>query len=1103
MRPCSVSVLIALILAAYNEPAEASKRRLILPRASSQAATHLSSIAQSGSLTTKTPQPDPSSPSSNAAKSAFTSASPLPSGGKTPISSSHPSSVQGSSDKPHSPSPSSALSSSGPSSVTAKAIASPTSGPTSNGTMSVNPNELPMKPTITPALSVAGVLLMLTGVFYTLIGIRTKRIHIFLSSAYLVSLAVTVLIIYVMHPPISNAIQGAYFVAAFFTGVIFGGGSVVFADVTEGMGCLLGGFCLSMWFLELRPGGLIQSTIGKAIFIACLTLGAYSVYISHFTRPYGLIGSTSFAGATIIVLGIDCFSRAGLKEFWVYIWDLNDALLPSHYSGTYPITRGIRVEIAATVLLFVLGVMSQMKVWKIVKKHRDQKAAERLEEEQQQDQAELALGGKIEERNERDKVMWEAVYGDQAYRKAPAEDSELGAGTTANSKTESTSAIAAHSFETISVKSAGNSERKVLQPSSVTIRVASEDSGYATPSATAESLLPAELETHEQSKPESLREPPTDAPRDAASMLSIVETANSRHSPEGSVRSDPQVIPLPFNVSRHDFKDDDERSSIATFAASDRPMTQMSKRLSGSSLLRSLSKPSKRRRGDNTPTEEASAISLEDDRASSVAATFDGVEDDLSSDEEGRHDSPQETRSLEKAEAETVAEPLLCESSTPLSPESLDGGRSDMKRPSIEGAANDGTLEPKSIDDYESVTTEIFMPARSTCGSYASRMQHAAATEIQRARSTKSATASELSPGEIHLTSFRDQLPEGASKVEMAYRTNEWAKHLDRAETPSVEDLKETSSTLDAQPVMEENSAPVNVRQLEQTALTAEPQPIKVVTNPETESSQQPYLKRSASWSRDSLPSQRNRQQRESSLRRASYGGLTNRTGSYNALQNPRGFRTSSTALHNSPLVESPIEEGVESFFPPRGDATATSAIPLNTLMAKRSSKLQNRYSTTPLVHSKSFAFPDRVSPLDSPDAEDLPLAQRKSLLKLQSRRSSNPTSPRTSPRTSAAYIKRNPSSDSIHREENRENMVTAWHTSLRNDSKANILSQRGLERKRSEMLGEKRRVSADLQAAGAEKARRESQRDENMRRGDMLERHREAMRKLQASVNV
>lgn len=123
-----------------------------------------------------------------------------------------------------------------------------------------------------------------------------------------------------MHPPISNAIQGAYFIAAFLTGVAFGGGSVVFADVTEGLGCLLGGFCLSMWFLVLKPGGLFTSTAGKAIFISCFTLGAFGFYVSHYTRAYGLIGCTSFAGASVIVLGIDCFSRTGLKEFWLFIW---------------------------------------------------------------------------------------------------------------------------------------------------------------------------------------------------------------------------------------------------------------------------------------------------------------------------------------------------------------------------------------------------------------------------------------------------------------------------------------------------------------------------------------------------------------------------------------------------------------------------------------------------------------------------------------------------------------------------------------------------------------------------------------------------------------
>ena len=179
---------------------------------------------------------------------------------------------------------------------------------------------LPIPPRITPGLSVAGALLLLTGTLYTLIGIKTKWILVSASSAYLVSLAVTVLILYVMHPPISDGLQGAYVAATICTGALLGGLSLLFKDITEGFTTFLGGFCLSMWFLVLKPGGLIDNDAGKVIFIALLTVGAFPLYLSHHTRPYGLIGSASFAGATAIVLGIDCFSRAGLKEFWLYIW---------------------------------------------------------------------------------------------------------------------------------------------------------------------------------------------------------------------------------------------------------------------------------------------------------------------------------------------------------------------------------------------------------------------------------------------------------------------------------------------------------------------------------------------------------------------------------------------------------------------------------------------------------------------------------------------------------------------------------------------------------------------------------------------------------------
>jgi len=202
---------------------------------------------------------------------------------------------------------------------------------------------------------------------------KNKMIHIFLSAAYLSSLSVTVLIIYVMNPPISDAIQGAYLVAIIITGLIIGGASIVFMEMTEGLGCLFGAFCFSMWLLTLKPGGLLTTTSSIAIFISCFTVAGYATAFSHYTRPYGLIGFISFGGATVTVMGIDCYSRAGLKEFWAYIWNLNQNLFPLG-ATTYPLTRGIKVEIAATVIIFIFGVLSQSRLWRLIKERRAQRA---------------------------------------------------------------------------------------------------------------------------------------------------------------------------------------------------------------------------------------------------------------------------------------------------------------------------------------------------------------------------------------------------------------------------------------------------------------------------------------------------------------------------------------------------------------------------------------------------------------------------------------------------------------------------------------------------------------------------------------------------------
>jgi hypothetical protein len=211
--------------------------------------------------------------------------------------------------------------------------------PTANASVTAPDTKdmLPIAPRITPALGITGVILMVAGVALCLIGIKHQWLHVFLSTAFLTGLAVTVLIIYVMNPPVKDAIQGAYMVAAVLTGLIFGALALIFTEVTEGLGCLLGGFCLGMWFLVLSPGGLIGSTTGRAIMIAVFCMVAFALYFSQYTRTYGLIVCTAFAGAQISILGIDCFSRAGLKEFWLYIWSESqpETTLPFDFSDAH------------------------------------------------------------------------------------------------------------------------------------------------------------------------------------------------------------------------------------------------------------------------------------------------------------------------------------------------------------------------------------------------------------------------------------------------------------------------------------------------------------------------------------------------------------------------------------------------------------------------------------------------------------------------------------------------------------------------------------------------------------------------------------------------
>jgi hypothetical protein len=85
---------------------------------------------------------------------------------------------------------------------------------------------------------------------------------------------------------------------------------------------------------------------------------------------------------------------------------------------TYPVTRGIRVELAVIVVICLMGLLSQFRLWRVVRERRKKRAALQEEEERKKDEAEAEMGKKFEEDNMRELARWEAVYGNVETRQS-------------------------------------------------------------------------------------------------------------------------------------------------------------------------------------------------------------------------------------------------------------------------------------------------------------------------------------------------------------------------------------------------------------------------------------------------------------------------------------------------------------------------------------------------------------------------------------------------------------------------------------------------------------------------------------------------------------
>ncbi|OTA59995.1 hypothetical protein K449DRAFT_101767 [Hypoxylon sp. EC38] len=760
----------------------------------------------------------------------------------------------------------------------------------SNDSYSEAPNvvqgALPLQPRLTPGWGVSGAIMLITGVVYALVGIKNSWLHTFFSSAYLASLCVTVLIIYVMNPPVSDAIQGAYVVAVVCTGLILGGAATIFKELTEGLGCLLGGFCFSMWLLTLHEGGLLPSTTGKVIFITVFTVVGLAFYFSRYTRPYALIGLMSFAGATVSVLGIDCFSRAGLKEFWVYIWNLNDKLFPLD-ANTYPLTKGIKVEIAVIVVLTIFGLVSQLKLWRVIQKHREKRDEERAEFQRMRDEEEANVGRRIEEDNQRERRQWETVYGDPPPPMSPTASHDSGVGEMESEKKgrfSQTSVQPVSPTETETENVIEMAELPVSEGTTSSEAAKNMDDGLVIARQDEDNRVTIRVSRDE--RPDDDDDPPPLPEPDEKAWMAGVDnnirpelTTPPRNSQRFSILPGPEIIPLPFRIPElhGEDVDDGDRSSFATFADEDERSMTLSKRASRASLshrlsvgsgnlLRSLSQrsqKSKRQTGEfespqpspnwRESREDLVPANRRPDDAGSVAATIDGMsdnEDECAGATDGRKS---------KWTVEIKAELA----------DRLPEGESDSKNkePTTQTKPTDSEkhLDSRPYSTAETIATDILNPSfleeaveskskRSSTANAAGKGINKPANVVAESKTTSD--TSKIPKSTASSTSLtKERLPSSLSRVALSYRTNEWAKHLSQAEKPELENLQlnEYLKPEETSKQLEEVPTPVMVDELQQTSETGIPA-ATIVRSPSSMSNTQSNVPVYRSTSRSSAP---------------------------------------------------------------------------------------------------------------------------------------------------------------------------------------------------------------------------------------------------------
>ncbi|TFK83056.1 hypothetical protein K466DRAFT_603190 [Polyporus arcularius HHB13444] len=295
--------------------------------------------------------------------------------------------------------------------ITPTATPSKTSSAAASATSTAPPDYTKLDTHIDGAFGALGALLILTGLPSAFLGHKNRWSSFFLVGFYTLSLVCFVLIlrfgvIQAINPP-NKTLRGLYVLSSGVAGVAGGGIAIFFWKAAKYFIGAWGGFAFALWLQCFRDGGLIGPLGFRWIMYIAISVVGFVLCTVPKLHYYIMLTSTAFVGATAFMLGVDCFTTAGLKEF--YVWNIGfDALFTKYtqHGIKFPVTQVMQIELGMMGAVAIMGIAVQFQILKILMRKMKEIEAER----KRQDEAAEARAAERLRELDAEKGEWERMH---------------------------------------------------------------------------------------------------------------------------------------------------------------------------------------------------------------------------------------------------------------------------------------------------------------------------------------------------------------------------------------------------------------------------------------------------------------------------------------------------------------------------------------------------------------------------------------------------------------------------------------------------------------------------------------------------------------------